>query len=306
MCNAGRWLFSLIMFFSFSVLAASAPLTVEQTLRQLYQPYTESRDPVPLYTQGESRIVSSRLAQAFKMDNELTPQGDAGTIDWDPRCGCQDYEHLVVEQITVTDSSENSATAFVRVRQFKDGDSRSTIEYRLVKEQDRWLIDDIIDRKLSIYQLLSDSNQKWLSQLAALQHPEPAAFVREVFTNKEFDALSWQLLLSPAANQTVKNYYLLTYELSAKEQENRALPDIWQTTPICDCENPNALMLKEVSTVSEDRDKALVRVRYQVSGEQTKTRDILLVRNAGKWQIDDVILPGEGSLMQRLRLAGQP
>lgn len=306
MYRAGRWLFSLMMAFSFSVLAASEPLTVEQTLRQLYLPYTESRDPVPLDTQGENRIVSSRLAQALQTDNALTPQGDAGALDWDPRCGCQDYDHLVVERITLATVSENSATAFVRLRPYRSGEDVLTIQYKLVKEQNRWLIDDIIENNQSTYQLLSDSNQKWQNQLAALQRPEAAAFVREVFTNKDFDALSWQLLLSPAARKTVEDYYQLTFKLSAKEQENRRLPDIWETTPICGCVSPTGAMLNAVTTLNESPEKAQVRVRYQLPGEALASRDILLVRNGGQWQIDDFITPDEGSLMQRLRSASQP
>ncbi|MBB1202715.1 DUF3828 domain-containing protein [Enterobacteriaceae bacterium 89] len=300
MNSAGRCFFALLLALGFPFLAHAQLFSVEQTLQQIYKPYTENSNPPPFDATGAAAIVSARMASALHTDSSLTAPGDSGALDWDPRCGCQDFDHLVVENIAVSSQTENRATALVSVRPMQSSDTVSTMEYRLVKERDRWLIDDIIENNQSTWQVLTDSNQAQQKKLADLQRPQAAAFVREIYTSREFDALSWPLLLTPSSLRVMEDFHILTWQMSEKEQERKKIPDIWGTTPLCGCTDPSTLTLESVKAEPEVAGKTLVKVHFRKSDGLADSREILLRQTHNKWQIDDIIDSKEGSLMQQL------
>lgn len=300
-----RWVFILFLALAFPPLAQSQSLSVEETLQRLYKPYTENSDPPPFDATGASAIASSRLLAALKTDSELTSPGDTGALDWDPRCGCQDFDHLAVEDIAVLYQTDNSAVAQVSVRPIGGSDAVSSLKYRFVNEHGRWLVDDITEDGKSIWQILNDSNQAQLKQLAALQHPQAVAFVRAVYTSREFDALSWPLLLTPSSRKVMEDFHTLTNQMSAKEQESKTIPDIWETSPLCGCMNPNTVKLETVQALEEVAGKTRVQVHFEQSDGTQDSREIVVRQTNGTWQIDDILAPVEGSVIQQLERAIQ-
>lgn len=298
-----RWFFILLLALAFPPLALSQSFSVEETLQLLYKPYSENNDPPPLDATGASAVASSRLLAALKTDSELTAPGDTGALDWDPRCGCQDFDHLAVEDITVLYQTDSSAAAQVSIRPIRGSDTVLSLKYRFVNEHGRWLVDDISQNGQGILQLLDDSNQAQQKQLADLQRPQAAAFVRSVYTSKTFDALSWPLLLTPSSRKVMEDFHILTNQMSAKEQESKTIPDIWDTSPLCGCMNPNTVTLQGVEALPEVGGKTRVQVHFRLPGGIADSREIVLQETSGKWQIDDLISPTEGSLVQQLEKA---
>ncbi|WP_081317762.1 DUF3828 domain-containing protein [Klebsiella aerogenes] len=83
-----------------------------------------------------------------------------GILDFDPICACQDYQDLRIESIRIIDESTRHARAEVRFRPFKENNDSTTLTLDMVAENNRWLVDDVINEGRSIYQEIDTSNRR--------------------------------------------------------------------------------------------------------------------------------------------------
>jgi hypothetical protein len=114
-----------------------------------------TNDPVALITdiykiyQGDTGYpsyanpYSRRLQALIDADEKATPKGDAGTIDWDVFVNGNDWD---IKNLTIALVSKSAAHAQVRAQfiSFKPHD----IRFDLVREDGRWVIDDISETKV--------------------------------------------------------------------------------------------------------------------------------------------------------------
>jgi hypothetical protein len=95
-------------------------------------------------------------------NDRLTPAGDAGSLDWDPLCQCQDWGKLVA-QATVKLTSPTAATAEVTFRDVQWGDAPRHATFDLVFEDGHWRIHDIHSKDFkdgSMRTYLTTENQR--------------------------------------------------------------------------------------------------------------------------------------------------
>ncbi|ALR78081.1 DUF3828 domain-containing protein [[Enterobacter] lignolyticus] len=295
-----RWFLIVLATISITAFAQKPVVSLKETIEQIYKPYGLNTDPVSIYDTGENRIVSKRLAAVLQTDSELTAPGDGGALDNDPLCGCEDYDKLVVDNIQLLDENTQTATAIVRVRPSANNPQTNTISLSFVNENGRWLIDDIMNDDQSVYQLVVKSNHEQQEMLDGLQRPLPGDFIRNLFTSDDANALSWTLLLAPTSRKIVDSFSDMTADISPKDQEKNALPDIWNSNPLCGCDDPTTATLKDVQTKAESGGRTRVHARFTLANGAEKTQDIDLVNLGGRWLIDDYIDPQKGSLIQQL------
>lgn len=153
----------LLILFSLVSHAQTPSLSPEQTIRQIYSAYATD---APLETPdffgdlSDKSVLSARMKAAVHKDQQATPPGDMGALDADPFCACQDYEHLVLEEVTIHPADRTHINATVQIRPFgNDPDSsRYALTLKLVRENERWLVDDVISEYGSTLQQLKDAN----------------------------------------------------------------------------------------------------------------------------------------------------
>jgi len=139
----------IFYFFTFSLLLFShCSLAIENPvmfLNRIYDGYSNDGFSVPAIDQtGQQRIASSRFIGVLKEGQELTLPGDA-FLDYDPICQCQDYQNLVVTNITVLFNNEKFSHVSVTLRPFSTNSDSVTVTFNLVSENAKWYIDDIFD-----------------------------------------------------------------------------------------------------------------------------------------------------------------
>lgn len=109
---------------------------------------------------SEKSIISSRMKKALRKSDQFILPGDIGILDFDPICACQDYQDLRIESIRIIDESTRHARAEVRFRPFKENNDSTTLTLDMVAENNRWLVDDVINEGRSIYQEIDTSNRR--------------------------------------------------------------------------------------------------------------------------------------------------
>jgi hypothetical protein len=88
-------------------------------------------------------IAMRRLQALIDADEKATPQGDAGTIDWDVFVNGNNWE---LSKLTIALVSKSAAHAQVRAQFFNFKDPHDLL-FDLVREDGRWFIDDISETK---------------------------------------------------------------------------------------------------------------------------------------------------------------
>ena len=222
-----RLLFLLCIFISAAVQAGSPPLSPEQTIRQIYQPYIES---TPIATFGGT-MVSARMGQALMLDERLALPGDMGWLDYDPICNCQDFDNLVLEKVAITQKDPTHAEATVRVRPFREMNESVTQTLSLIMENQRWVIDDVISEQGSLHQQLNASNQQTLAALSALQRERPEDFVRTLYQQIADNTWPWTWVVSPDYDRAIEAYQHAVSRMGA----DRSSDGLLFQTPLCDC-----------------------------------------------------------------------
>ncbi|CND44770.1 DUF3828 domain-containing protein [Yersinia pseudotuberculosis] len=154
--------FSLLSFTFFpqTALAMEDPSAF---LKRIYAPYgSDDLSPVPIDRTEPERIVSKRFMAVLQEDQALTLPGDQGYLGYDPICQCQDYQDLVVTNITILANDNKKSQATVTSRAFIDGSGTVTTTFNLVAEDGHWFIDDIFDASQASIRDAIDANNKAL------------------------------------------------------------------------------------------------------------------------------------------------
>ena len=272
-------------------------LSPEQTIRQVYQPYTGDT----AYAKFDPSSFSARLRQAITLDEKLTLPGDGNWLDADPLCNCQDFQHLVLENVTVEQKYAGHADAKVRFRPFSVNPETVSQTLRLVAEGNRWVVDDIISNENSLYHSLNSNNQQTLAALAAMQREQPQDYVRALFEHLNDATWPWTWVVSDDYRQAVE-----IYEQAAFHTDTDKTHD-WQylyANPLCNCDATQFVSLNALKVVEHTATSARVQVKLMLgnNSQQSSFSQVLnLQRIEGDWTVADVVRPQEGSLLAQMR-----
>lgn len=290
----------LLLIFTLLTATAQAgtpPLSPEQTIRQIYQPYSDRSTPVMF---GGTQ-VSARMNQAIKLDEQLALPGDVGSLDYDPVCNCQDFDNLVLEKITLTPKDAEHVDATVRFRPFKANSDSITQTLNLIVEDNHWVIDDIHNGQNSLYQLLNGDNQQKLATLAALQRELPQDYVRALFEHLSDNTWPWTWVLAPDYRQAIEDYKLAVSQMGADRSHDELF---LYANPLCNCIETQFVSLDELRLIASTPNSARIHVQLTL-GEDAKdaslAQEIKLQRVDGDWMVADIIRLPSGSLLAQIR-----
>lgn len=277
---------------------AFAEETPEETVRQIYQRYSNGSNPIIFDDLSDKSIISARMKQALALDNRFTLPGDSGWLNADPVCDCQDYENLMLEDVTIGQLDATHADAVVRFRPFQESEEIVTLTLKLIAENKRWLIDDVINESGSLYQGLEGNNLKTLAVLKSLQKKQPQEFIHELLSRMGESTWSWTGVVSAEFRQTVTEYQLTRFSFA--DDDYLAL---LEAEPICDCEITQFKKIDSITAIENKGDTARIRAHLSFTKGPGKVQDFLLHLYHDQWVIDDFISSEHGSLLQRIREA---
>jgi hypothetical protein len=130
-------------------LAAACPLHAQSvqdarafTVR-LYADYAHG-EPDNLGRRADA-IFAPPLLALIRKDQAATPEGEVGTLDWDPICDCQDSDGLAVGEVVVQAAGPLRSRAMVMLR--FPGDA-SVVRLDLAAARGAWRIADIHTRRM--------------------------------------------------------------------------------------------------------------------------------------------------------------
>ncbi|PXV61560.1 Protein of unknown function [Dyella jiangningensis] len=127
--------------FALSTAHAAAPLNgVDPFIHRIYASYTLNGPGIPLSGEGAKPFLTPSLRQLVDRDQQLL-HGEAGVLDADPLCACQDFDIRKLDGIAKRPDSTYGRTN-VDVT-FHNLGRVQTIELTLIKTGDGWRIDDI-------------------------------------------------------------------------------------------------------------------------------------------------------------------
>jgi hypothetical protein len=119
---------------SLSAWAAENYDSPDALLTALYAPYLDDTgrdDATPFF--------SDRLNALYAADEEATPEGEVGALDFDPVIAGQDFK---ITDLEIGTPAIEGGTAQVLVG-FDNMGEKVVLDYSLVQESDGWKIDDI-------------------------------------------------------------------------------------------------------------------------------------------------------------------
>ena len=299
-----RGLFLLPLLWLSTSALAQPTLSPQQTVEQLYHAYLNDEQFVYFGETGETRIISQRLVEELNENDRYILPGDEGFLDYDPMCGCQDFESPFVESIQATQSDATHAEVTVRFHPLKSDSAVLTlITLTLIAEGDRWRIDDVIDSDsngVTLYQRLHAENQRMRASLVGLQHPQPQIFVQRVYAQLAHSPVPWTAMATPTRLQALIDYEHAEGN-SGKTFEDPHTLEYINSNPLCGCSEGDFQKIIAMNVVEQNTGQAKIHVAYWLNENTPGERDIVLSKIENNWVIEDVILPGEGSLLQRLR-----
>ena len=132
---------ALVLFVTLCGTFASAQATDDPLalITYIYKPYQGNTDHP-----GYANVYSRRMLALIDADEKATPQGDAGTIDWDVFVNGNDW---ALSKLTITLVSKSAAQAQVRAQFYNFKDPHDLL-FDLVREHGRWFIDGISETKV--------------------------------------------------------------------------------------------------------------------------------------------------------------
>ena len=107
-----------------------------QFIINLYKNY--QRSDYQFAGTGADTIFAPELLKLIRMDEE-NAKGEAGYLDWDPICACQDYEGLQIIKISIFNKDQKN---FGEVH-LKISETIFMISLELIKINGKWFIKDI-------------------------------------------------------------------------------------------------------------------------------------------------------------------
>lgn len=121
-----------------SPLSVSATQGVERFLHTVYAHYAADGSPPDLDDAHAATIYADSLLALMRADRRAL-QGDAGVLDADPLCACQDHDiHAVKVVVQPGSAALRSATV-----SFENLGSTQSIELDLVQGRQGWRITDV-------------------------------------------------------------------------------------------------------------------------------------------------------------------
>jgi hypothetical protein len=134
--------FAVMVYVLFGMsLASSQSLdSAKQFLASVYAAYTYNGNPPPIDAGGTDAIVSPSLFRLIQKNQSIL-NGEAGCLDVDPICRCQDFD-VEVTGIEVEMQGRRRARALVSFQNFNQSDE---VWFDLVWVNGGWRIDDIKD-----------------------------------------------------------------------------------------------------------------------------------------------------------------
>ena len=108
-------------------------------LRKLYSGYTTGRKAPNPTGRDAAAYFAPPLLALIGADRALAA-GEAGILDLDPICACQDYDKLEHLNIVLEPAGPGRANA---VATFHNSATPTTVQYRLVAVDGQWRIEDI-------------------------------------------------------------------------------------------------------------------------------------------------------------------
>ena len=101
-------------------------------------------------------IFSPQLLNLIKLDEKYA-NGEAGFLDWDPICDCQDFGNFTLKKIEIK-KTDNKVIANVS---FQISETSVKVVLYLIKIDNKWFIDDIKSKdNPSLYKYLKKNLQK--------------------------------------------------------------------------------------------------------------------------------------------------
>jgi len=124
-----------LLFALFSGAALGQPFATPQALiKSFYKPYLAGEIP-----EGNPQYRSEALNALYEADDENTPDGEMGALDFDPYIDGQDFD---IADFSIGEAEIDGDTATVEVTFTNFGQPRR-ITYDLVFENGSWRIDDL-------------------------------------------------------------------------------------------------------------------------------------------------------------------
>lgn len=286
----------LLALFSIMAHAETPSLSPEQFVRQIYKSYSTNEDPGYFRDLSDSSLLSARMKEAINEDDRYTLPGDSGSLDTDPLCACQDYENLVLEEINITQPDKTHAEAIVRFRPFFSEPAHVELTLLLAVENNRWVIEDVINGYNSTYNSLNNSNKRTEALLNAMQRERAQDYILTLFTKMNSLSWPWTGVVSPEFRRTVNKYQSASFDVQKEDYFSLVLKN-----PLCDCHRGDLEKIGDVSVILQEGNQVRVRALFSLINQQQKQQEFLLHREQKQWLIDDVISSENGSLRERMR-----
>src|ERR1700751_158385 len=141
-----------------------------QFVQAIYDRYGPKGDPPSLFDETAGAVFHSSLIALALEDQKAVGPGEAGVIDYDPVCNCQDTDIKFKDlKIQVQAAGENSRSA--RVSFADDNGSIETIVLVLRKENEQWRIYDIENHGRGGRPSLRAALEKEIQRLSAQSKP---------------------------------------------------------------------------------------------------------------------------------------
>lgn len=121
-----------------------APATAEELasaqgfVRHLYAPYITGTAFTPLGPNAPS-VFAPDLLHLIRQ-NQSQSDGEAGLLDHDPLCACQDYGRLTAFEIAIKPADTSHADANVS---FQNGSTTEALTLRLAQVDGQWRVADV-------------------------------------------------------------------------------------------------------------------------------------------------------------------
>ncbi|HFT5867306.1 TPA: 2,5-didehydrogluconate reductase DkgA [Escherichia coli] len=208
---------------------------------------------------------------------------------------------LVLESVAITQTDADHADAVVRFRIFKDDKEKTTQTLKMVAENGRWVIDDIVSNHGSVLQAVNSENEKTLAALASLQKEQPEAFVAELFEHIADYSWPWTWVVSDSYRQAVNAFYKTTFKTANNPDEDMQIErQFIYDNPICFGEESLFSRVDEIRVLEKTADSARIHVRFTLTNGNNEEQELVLQRREGKWEIADFIRPNSGSLLKQI------
>ncbi len=129
----------VLLMASYTGARAQDAAAAERFVRNVYSHYRAGAAPfMPVFERAPSIFTPEVVALIRKEQEES--EGEAGKLDIDPLCMCQDFEDIRIATLTFTPVQNNRTTA---TAELADGAHRFTMKIQLMAVRNAWRIDDL-------------------------------------------------------------------------------------------------------------------------------------------------------------------